>query len=154
METIKHQQCQDGKRAVSKMPKEGELCIVPDQVDDKPDGQPISKYVSMDADSQEAQYNHVFNVPGELRACSDYEDALENSLMMTLFKIILVIVCLLLTCFCTCWCALSQLSRKYENLEKKRVAHLQWLERAKSDSERGLSGPRTSFSNKIAQMQR
>ena len=30
VEIIKHQQCQDGKRAVSKMPKEDELCTVPD----------------------------------------------------------------------------------------------------------------------------
>lgn len=63
VDVIKHQQCQDGKRAVSKMPKRGEQCIVPDQTDYKADGQPISKFVSKDADSQEAQYSQVFNVP-------------------------------------------------------------------------------------------
>lgn len=89
------------------MPKDGELCVVPEQIDTRHDGQPISKFVSEGADTQDIQYSHVFNLPGEQRACSDYEDALENSVMVTIFKIILLLVCLLATCFCACWCAYS-----------------------------------------------
>lgn len=153
VEVIKHQECQAGQRAVSKMPKEYELCVVPEQLETKPDETTIQKFISPLANKKDATYNHIFNLPGELRTCSDYEDALGNSLLMGIFKFFIILTCCLLVCFCGCWCALSQLSRRYENLEKKRIAHLNWLERMRSDQERGVTGPRTSFSQKLVQMQ-
>jgi len=154
VEVIKHQECKNGRRAVSKMPKDNELCVVPDKAEHKRDGEALSQHSAMEASGQSALYNQVFNIPGEQRECSEYEDAMENSVMMTIIKFLLLLFIIILTCFCACWCAYSQLSRRYESLEKKRAAHSKWLERAKSDSESGGAGPKTLFSDKIAEMQR
>lgn len=89
------------------MPKEGELCVVPEKLDKKPDESIIEKFISPMVNKKEVQYNHIFNLPGELRSCSDFEDALENSTMMTIFRILVILTCCLLVCFCGCWCALS-----------------------------------------------